>query len=103
VIVFRRGLHGGGLRHLFPGLYQGDRDGSVEVRLLHGEGIKTVSLAVPARSRCTLRADDVLPGREFSCAISSDVPVVEAQSGSHLVVEEALNYRFAGEVGGGSC
>ncbi|MDI6872673.1 hypothetical protein [Candidatus Solincola sp.] len=75
----------------------------MEVRLLHGEGIKTVSLAVPARSRCTLRADDVLPGREFSCAISSDVPVVEAQSGSHLVVEEALNYRFAGEVGGGSC
>ncbi len=88
---FAEGYTGEGFDTYFLLLNPGGEDALVKLDLISPEGGKRVEVPVPSGSRRTLRVNDVLPGREFSCCMESDVPVV---------AERAMYFDLSGRRGG---
>lgn len=88
---FAEGYTGNGFDTYLLVFNPDEKEAAVEVHLMYAEGEKVVHLSVPTRSRRTLRVNDVLPGKEFSTFLTSDLPVV---------VERAMYFDYGGIKGG---
>jgi hypothetical protein len=67
------------------------REARVRVELMLPRDVKVLEIAVPPRTRRTVRLNDVVPGAEFSTSLQSDVPVV---------AERAMYFDCRGRKGG---
>lgn len=67
------------------------REARVRVELLLPRDVKVLEIAVPPRTRRTMRLNDVVPGVEVSVSLFSDVPVV---------AERAMYFDCRGRKGG---